>query len=62
MSFLGSKDDRVLCVFEICSRVQTDLRRSFGGKADQRHSMVFNVKSTQFCRIKGCGGAGCPHQ
>ena len=29
MSFLGSKDDRVLCVFEICSRVQTDLRRSF---------------------------------
>ena len=29
MSFLASKDDRVLCVFEICCRVQTDLRRSF---------------------------------
>ena len=29
MSFLGSKDDQVLCVFEICCRVQTDLRRSF---------------------------------
>ena len=25
----GSKNDRVLCVFEICCRVQTDLRRSF---------------------------------